>query len=55
MERTPMTMTTLEQIFAPLHQRYEVSDMGEKCLDAPIEEAREEVWRVKQARQGEIR
>jgi L-amino acid N-acyltransferase YncA len=47
--------TTLEQIPAPLHQQYEESGMGEKGLDALIEEAREEVWQAKQARQGEMR
>jgi hypothetical protein len=46
--------TTLEQILAPLRQQFKESGMGDKDLDALVEEAREEVWQEKRARQSKL-
>jgi hypothetical protein len=40
----------LASLLAPVRQQFEASGMSEEELDTLVQEAREEVWREKQAR-----
>jgi hypothetical protein len=50
-ERHIKASDTLAALLAPVRQQFAESGMSEDELDAIVEEAREDVWREKQARQ----
>lgn len=43
---------TFDEIFAPLRQEVAASGITDEELDSLLEQAREEVWQARQARQG---
>jgi predicted transcriptional regulator len=46
-------LPTFDEIFAPLRQEVQASGIGDEELDGLLEQAREEVWQEKKAKQSQ--